>query len=155
MRKMWSKLFGTAALAFVLCLTGLAMSGEAQAQRFVDHGNGTVTDTIANLMWTKKAVTFERGFAWDAGRSNCQGYGLAGLSGWRLPTIPELQAQQTAINGGEGDHPFTWFSPGSYWSGDVNDQDSSSAWTMHMQLGYILPFNKDEILEVWCVRNAN
>ena len=49
MRKMWSKIFGIAALAFMLCLTGLVMSGEAQAQRFTDNGNGTVTDTVTNL----------------------------------------------------------------------------------------------------------
>ncbi len=29
--KMWRKLFATAALAFMLCLTGLIMSDEAQA----------------------------------------------------------------------------------------------------------------------------
>jgi hypothetical protein len=33
MRKMWTKLSTTAALAFMLCLTGLVITGEAQAQR--------------------------------------------------------------------------------------------------------------------------
>jgi len=36
------KLILSVSLVFMLCLTGLAMSGEAQAQRFVDNGNGTV-----------------------------------------------------------------------------------------------------------------
>ncbi len=154
MWKMWTKIIGTAALTFMLCLTGLVMSGEAQAERFVDNGNGTVTDTQTGLMWTQKAVTFERGFAWDVGKSNCEGYGLAGLSGWRLPTINELKVQQAAIEGGAGNHPFTWFSPGLYWSSDADPQNSSAAWTIHMQLGYVLSFHKDEVLEVWCVRNA-
>ncbi|PTN38207.1 hypothetical protein [Desulfonatronum sp. SC1] len=58
MRKMWSKIFTTAALTFMLCLTGLVMTGQAQAQRFVDNGNGTVTDTVTNLMWTKHSAPF-------------------------------------------------------------------------------------------------
>ncbi len=39
--KMWRRLFGTAALAFLLCLTGLALSGEAQAQQRLDNADKT------------------------------------------------------------------------------------------------------------------
>jgi hypothetical protein len=48
----------TATLAFMLCLTGLVISGEAQTEMFVDNGNGTVTDTRMGLMWTKDANLF-------------------------------------------------------------------------------------------------
>ncbi len=58
MPKMWKKFFTTAALTFMLCMTGLVITGEAQAQRFTDNGNGTVTDTVTGLMWTKDANPF-------------------------------------------------------------------------------------------------
>ncbi|PTN31825.1 hypothetical protein C6366_17485 [Desulfonatronum sp. SC1] len=38
---MWSKLFGTAALAFLLCLAGLVMPGEVQAQQRLDNADET------------------------------------------------------------------------------------------------------------------
>jgi hypothetical protein len=37
MREMWRRIFGTAALAFMLCLTGLVITGEAQARRVLDE----------------------------------------------------------------------------------------------------------------------
>ncbi len=93
MRKLWRKIFGTAALAFMLCLTGLVMSGEAQAQRFVDNGNGTVTDTVTGLMWTKDASLFgERN--WNDAMSACSSFSISGIGGWRLPRKHELMAFQ-------------------------------------------------------------
>ena len=87
MRKMWRKLFGTAALAFVLCLSGLVMSGEAQAQQCVDNGDGTVTDNGNFLMWQKETAGPMNYFnAW----SYLNGLSLGGHSGWRLPSTNEL-----------------------------------------------------------------
>jgi hypothetical protein len=100
---MWRKIFGTAALAFMLCLTGLVMSGEAQAQRFVDNGNGTVTDTVTGLMWTKNANPFGR-LNWHDAMSRCSSFSISGIGGWRLPSKDELVALYHAIQGG---HPFT------------------------------------------------
>jgi hypothetical protein len=102
-RKMWTKLSTTAALAFMLCLTGLVMSGEAQAQRFVDNGNGTVTDTVTGLMWTKDANPLG-----DLNHSEAlpriRSFSISGIGGWRLPSREELVALYHAIQGG---HPFT------------------------------------------------
>ncbi len=61
--------------------------------RFVDNGNGTVTDTRTGLMWTifdgafarNQCLTFQ-GAASYAGSLTTGGY-----SDWRLPTVSELQ----------------------------------------------------------------
>ena len=54
MRKIWNKLFGTAALTFMLCLSELIMTGAAFAiDRCVDKRDGTVTDNRTGLMWQK------------------------------------------------------------------------------------------------------
>jgi hypothetical protein len=57
------------------------------APRFVDNGDGTVTDTNAKLMWQKgdngEAVTFAEGTAY------CTNLKLGGHTDWRLPKKEE------------------------------------------------------------------
>ena len=59
MRKTWSLLIF---IAFILPLLGQA--NMAAAARFVDNGDGTVTDTVRKIMWQKgdngKEVTVEQ-----------------------------------------------------------------------------------------------
>ena len=61
----------------------------ASAGRFVDNGDGTVTDTKRNLMWQKsdngKEVTFEQALEY------CRNLSLGGHSDWRLPKPEELE----------------------------------------------------------------
>ena len=60
MRKTWQYLL--IFIAFILPLLG--QSHMAAAARFVDNGDGTVTDTVRKIMWQKgdngKEVTFEQ-----------------------------------------------------------------------------------------------
>lgn len=131
----WSKkLFTIAAMAALLCLAGLVVSDEAQAQRFVDNGNGTVTDTATNLMWTKNANLIGR-LNWHDAMSRCRSFSISGIGGWRLPSKDELVAFYHAIQGG---HPFTGVQSW-YWSsrtlagyGEYKD----FAWTVNMDDGH-------------------
>jgi hypothetical protein len=56
-------------------------------KRFVDNGDGTVTDTSRKIMWQKgdngKEVTFEEA------QDYCQTLRLAGHADWRLPNPDE------------------------------------------------------------------
>jgi len=56
---------------------GLAVTGIVHAQRFVDHHDGTVTDTQYNLMWTKDANPLGK-FKWDDAVDRCSSFSLAG-----------------------------------------------------------------------------
>jgi hypothetical protein len=47
----FGKWIGIAVMAVMFCMAGLVMKGDAQADRFVNNGNGTVTDTQTGLMW--------------------------------------------------------------------------------------------------------
>jgi hypothetical protein len=78
MRKMWRNVFGTAALAFMLCLAGLVMSGTAFADRCVDNGDGTITDNGTGLMWQEATAGKMN---WDAAMSYASGLSLGGHSG--------------------------------------------------------------------------
>ena len=78
----------------------------APSGRFIDNGNGTVTDTATHMMWMRCSI----GQSWTgstcagaatpmtwqaamdaAGALNKQG-GYAGHIDWRIPRIPELAA---------------------------------------------------------------
>jgi hypothetical protein len=151
MRKMWLKLSTTAALTIMLCLTGLVMSGEAQAQRFTDNGNGTVTDTVTGLMWTKDANPFGR-LNWDDAMSRCASFSISGIGGWRLPSKDELLGLYTAIQGG---HFFTGVHRTSvYWSSTSFTDDTAFAWTMNIFDGNVYPAFKPGANHVWPVRDG-
>jgi hypothetical protein len=170
MRKMWRKIIGTAALTFMLCLTGLVITGEAQAQRldprfpwdphfptpplkpqrFVDNGDGTVTDTETNLMWTKNADPFGR-LNWHDAMSRCSSFSISGIGGWRLPSMDELVALYHAIRHG---HPFYGVRPSVYWSSTTHAPNSINAWNVNMRFGFIQTNSASKHLtnHVWPVR---
>ena len=54
---------------------------------YVDHGDGTVTDRVTGLTWTR-ALTGPLG--WDEARSQAASLRTGGHADWRLPTIKEL-----------------------------------------------------------------
>jgi hypothetical protein len=60
------------------------------SDRFVNNGNGTITDTKTGLMWAAK----DNGnpISWNDARSYCQNYSGGGHTDWRMPTLVELES---------------------------------------------------------------
>ena len=58
--------------------------------RFVDNGDGTVSDTKTGLMWAVK----DNGIPinWPDALSYCQNYSGGGHNDWRMPTLAELDS---------------------------------------------------------------
>lgn len=89
----------------------LAAAKKKQAStggQFIDHGNGTVTDSKTRLMWKKcsegqKGASCNQGRAeaisWDDAMSKAKQSSFAGHSDWRLPTINELRTLVYCSNG--------------------------------------------------------
>lgn len=148
MGRNFSKWIEIVVMAAMLCVTGLVMSGEAQAQRFVDNGNGTVTDTQTNLMWTKSGLQFDSGMSWDGAMSRCQSFSIAGISGWRLPSKDEL----LGLSGSGG--PFTAVSHLRYWSSTSYEHNSAVAYLVNVQYGSVSSNYKSYYAGAWPVRNA-
>ena len=67
---------------------GLFVMPAMASDRFVDHDDGTVTDTKTGLMWAAK----DNGnlINWQTARSYCQNYNGGGHTDWRIPTLTEL-----------------------------------------------------------------
>ena len=76
-------------IILALFFAGLAPRA-ASAARFVDNGDGTVTDTARNLMWQKddngREITFEQAQAY------CQALRLGNHTDWRLPNPEETDS---------------------------------------------------------------
>jgi hypothetical protein len=69
-------------------LIGFFVMSSCASNRFVNHGDGTVTDTNTGLMWATK----DNGnpINWQTARYYCQNYNGGGHADWRMPTIDEL-----------------------------------------------------------------
>ena len=79
---------------------GLYATGCPSEGRFVDNGDGTVTDTCTRLMWQQDTADVNGDGLrnegdqppWCSALAYCEDLELAGHDDWRLPNITELQS---------------------------------------------------------------
>ncbi|MBF0212887.1 MAG: DUF1566 domain-containing protein [Magnetococcales bacterium] len=135
------------------------------APRFTDHGNGTVTDHLTQLVWMKNANCWPRQ-NWDntlnavaalnAGSQSCSGYTTGTHSDWRVPNIDEMQSlfdygRAAKLSTG---HPFTAVQNSIYWSSTTYAGSTSSAWNLSFNNGAVGTSTKTGINYVWPVRGG-
>jgi hypothetical protein len=113
---------------------------------FLDHENGTVTDTRTGLMWRRCSL----GLVWDAGRCtgdrgtypwdraaaaidlvNSEG-GLSGYTDWRLPTLVELMTLVQEGSGLRQREAFPGVSPSHHWSATPWNAELRRYWNVHL-----------------------
>jgi hypothetical protein len=150
-------------------------------QRYMDNGNGTVTDKRTNLIWLKNGSTCGTK-NWEEAVAYCSSLasGMAGLTDgssagqWRLPSVEELEGIGTdppttyCLDGSCNYPSVSWTFPGapftglqdSYWSGtstaDTIGGVWGEAWGMSsLSYGKVENFSKDSELNVWAVRGGN
>jgi hypothetical protein len=111
---------------------GEYQKGVETTPRFTDRGNGTVTDNLTGLMWTKDAQQIPGQMTWQAALDACNNLDYAGHGDWRLPNLRELQS---LIDYGNmvpvlpSGHPFTNESYGyNYWSSTTMADSTGIAW---------------------------
>uniref|UniRef100_UPI004055CA12 caspase family protein n=1 Tax=Candidatus Electronema sp. TaxID=2698783 RepID=UPI004055CA12 len=89
--------------------------------QYIDHGDGTVTDTKSGLMWKRcpeglSGVNCEQGkteeYEWDDAVKRFKDVEYAGYADWRLPTIDELKTLVYCSNGVK-DKKDGWCNEGS------------------------------------------
>lgn len=134
--------------------------------RFTDNNNGTVTDNLTGLIWTKNANAFGQR-TWDQAlidANNLQD-GVADLADgsqageWRLPNVRELQS---LVDYGRwapalpAEHPFLSVQSSKYWSSTTYAYtfQNSFAWFVQFYDGYVASNHKDGVFYVWCVRGG-
>ena len=62
--------------------------------RFVDNDDGTVTDTLTNLMWVKNGwrLEFVSAATWLEAQEKCKKFRQGGYANWRLSSIEEWKS---------------------------------------------------------------
>jgi len=82
--------FFTISVMFCLLMVFLVSMVQAD-ERFIDNGDGTVTDTLTSLMWASSDNMGD--ITWHNAKIYCENPPIAGYkySDWRMPTIKELK----------------------------------------------------------------
>lgn len=153
--------------------------GDGTFDRFVDCGNGTVTDTATGLVWLQNPGCFLSKETWWSANATAEalGDGQCGLTDgssagdWRLATRDEWQViiDQAISNGcsfpylpdtqGEGccsTNPcvFIGFEVDDYWTSSTNAANPNGAWGANVDEGLNSSGNKSIPLWVWPVRDG-
>ena len=139
--------------------------------RFTDNANGTVTDNLTGLIWTKNAETFATMTCSNAlAACTTLNSGEGGLSDgsaegdWRLPNVRELQS---LLDYGQSSpplpsgHPFTPDDPefgiaGNYWS-STSTPGGNGEWilSVNFNLTYVSELSSSVgSAKVWPVRGG-
>jgi len=130
--------------------------------RFTDHGDGTVTDNLTGLMWSRDTQEIPGTMTWEEALQACENL-ILGADGnntytdWRLPNIRELHSlidfseYDPAI---PSDHPFTNVLPSYYWS-STTYLNAVRTWVVYMSVGYAYAIQKrGNYGYVWPVRGG-
>ena len=128
--------------------------------RFIDNGNGTVTDTLTNLMWTKDAQGFENGMLWPDAIVACNDLDIYGYNDWRLPNLRELLSLADYGNYSPAlpiGHPFINVQFYFSWSSTTNPDPGypNNSWGVSFYDGRMLSAGHEYHFFVWCVRGGN
>jgi len=122
--------------------------------RWVDNGNGTVTDTITGLIWLKQADCINQSWSSAIATVNSLASGQCGLTdgstagNWRMPNRNEMQSlSDRAMNNHADffDHTYlnwnntvyqaaiftNFIASQYYWTSTTDATDTSMAWTVY------------------------
>lgn len=113
---------------------------------YIDHDNGTVTDTRTGLMW-KQCAEGQSGascsigaalqFSWSGALNHAKSSDFAGYDDWRLPNVKELSSLVEecrwvpAINTNRFPNSPSWY----FWSGSPYAPDSNHTWYVYFFSG--------------------
>jgi len=131
--------------------------------RFTDNGDGTVTDNMTDLVWTKNSNIF--GFqSWYEALADCENF----IGGWRLPNRNELLSlidinyenpydPNFVWHGAlPHDNPFTNPTGGYHWTSSISTANfGCTAWAIGMWLDGSMIQDSQAAGQnlVWCVRD--
>jgi hypothetical protein len=117
----------------------------APAARFIDNGDGTVTDTRSGLTWSKATLCDEEVTQHQAEKI-CAELDLAGHTDWRLPTVDELfaLADRTRYSPAIDDEAFPNTQSDWYWTSTVTAWSSGCAWFVCFNYGSASYYLRDD-----------
>ncbi len=135
----------------------------ALQSRFIDNGNGTVTDKWTGLIWLKKANCWH--VNWQTALDNAKNLASdecdlddgSKAGDWRLPNIRELHSLVDFSQDNPSlwsEHPFLKVLNSYYWSATTRVSFTSYAWVVGFNYGYVSSNVKTYTYYVWPVRGG-
>jgi len=147
-------------LAIIVVTLPSSAGANAPAGQYVvtacGTGNGTVYDTKSKLTWQQTVSSAM--YSWAAAKTYCASVGASlGGTGWRLPTLKELQSLVDYSQAGStaamiDPNAFPSTPATSFWSASPVAGSPSFAWYVYFYTGYT---NYDDVSypsTVRCVR---
>lgn len=117
---------------------GFYQAGCSTEGRFVDNGDGTITDTCTGLMWQQHVTPF----VWCEALAYCEGLELAGHSDWRLPNVRELQSIVDYQRSNPAIDPLFGPEAWRYWSSTSVVVNPHEAWYVNFDDGSVARIGK-------------
>ena len=135
--------------------------------RFMNNGDGTVTDNLTGLIWTQNAGTPTVGSC-AGGYKTWQGaldyvtclnsMNYLGHSDWRLPNVNELESLINADEPNSAtwltDQGFIGVQSGYYWSSSSGAGHTDGAWVVSVWGGSVSYNYEADGIYVWPVRSG-
>ncbi len=123
--------------------------------RFVNTGNGTVTDNATGLVWEKSCSTEEK--TWEEAFSHIKWLNssiLGGKSDWRLPNQMELYSivDYEKTNPAIDQNYFSDTESSIFWSSNTVEEDHTTAWAVSFGTGFGDHYPKTNLNYVRAVR---
>jgi hypothetical protein len=141
----WAGRWPRLALLLLVPVAAWAQAGTAALPRFVDNGNGTVTDGRTGLTW-EQAPSSDTMSQPDSVRY-AGSLSLAGFTDWRLPSQDELSSlvdpDEPDIAAWLTSHGFKGITPADYWTATLflfmgyDDADHTYAYVVDMSDGWM------------------
>ncbi len=112
--------------------------------RFIDNGDGTVTDTKLGLMWTQATLSDANVSQHEADRI-CAACRIGGHEDWRLPDVEELflLADRTRRRPAIDTAFFPQTHNDWYWTRTLLAAAPSAAWIVNFYFGLSLNYSRD------------
>ncbi len=120
--------------------------------RFVDNGDGTITDNATGLMWVKEPGAIGGNFGsagspsamnWNNAIDECLALTYAGHNDWRLPNANELACLQDYESGAPIIDPiFANTKQNYYWTSTTVVWNTGRAWQIYFFSGGVTAADK-------------
>ncbi len=133
-------------------------SSTVVAGRFIDSGDGTITDLKTRLMWAKESNSIGcycgKKMTWNDAVKYAKSLSSAGYSDWRLPEIEELISIVDYSKLDPAIHEVFLSTPNGYfWTSTVFKSDTRGVWVVGFDTGRVNGDDKSEFFYLRCVRN--
>lgn len=126
----------------------ISITGTGLPARYIDNGDGTITDLATDLMWSKNANHGQ--MTWSNAMTYCENLVTNGYNDWRLPSVEQdggvAELDTLFREGGDPSgewerskgYPFAGLTLSSnyiYWSSTSRASNEDQAWPVGMNSG--------------------